>query len=152
MKTIVALLFVAASAGWPVIVAAGDPPPQKTGKPITVYKSPTCSCCAAWADYLQGHGFDVTAVDRRDLGGIKAQYGVWRELQSCHTAVVDGYAIEGHVPADDIWRLLTEKPKAAGLTAPGMPMMSPGMHSIEPRGYDVLLFGQDDGPTVYSRY
>lgn len=133
-------------------LAAGDSPTRQFGKEITVYKSPTCGCCAGWADYLRDNGFRVSVVDQHDLSPIRAQYGIGRELQSCHTAVVDGYAIEGHVPADDIWRLIAEKPKATGLTAPGMPRMSPGMHSIEPKGYDVLLFGSDAGVSVFSRY
>lgn len=133
-------------------LAAGESPARQFGKEITVYKSPTCGCCAGWADYLRSNGFRVSVVDQNDLSQIRAQYGIGRELQSCHTAVVDGYAIEGHVPADDIWRLIAEKPKATGLTAPGMPMMSPGMRSIEPKDYDVLLFGSDAGVSVFSRY
>lgn len=132
--------------------AAEQPPVRQPGKHITVYKSPTCGCCAGWARYLQDNGFDVTVHDQHDLGAIKAEHGITRGLQSCHTAIVDGYAIEGHVPANDIWRLLAEKPAALGLTAPGMPVMSPGMRSIEPRGYDVLLFDKDAQISVYSRY
>lgn len=125
---------------------------QQPGQSITVYKSPSCGCCAGWAEYLETRGFHVTVYDRTDLSDIKARYGIRPELQSCHTAVVDGYAIEGHVPADDIWRLLRERPRVTGLTAPGMPMMSPGMNSIEPKGYDVLSFDGDGATAVYSRY
>ena len=132
--------------------AAEQSPARQPGKHITVYKSPTCGCCAGWARYLQANGFDVTVYDQHDLSAIKAEHGITRGLQSCHTAIVDGYAIEGHVPANDIWRLLAEKPAALGLTAPGMPMMSPGMNSIEPRGYDVLLFDKGAQVSVYSRY
>lgn len=132
--------------------AAENPPVRQFGKEITVHKSPACGCCGGWAEYLRGEGFRVTIVEQYDLSGIRARYGITPELQSCHTAVVDGYAIEGHVPADDIWRLISERPKAVGLTAPGMPTMSPGMQSIEPKGYDVLLFGRDGETSVYSRY
>ena len=83
------------------ITQAADPPPRTPGKAITVYKSPTCGCCAGWADYLADNGFKVTVVDREDLSGLKARHGITPELRSCHTAVVDGYAIEGHVPAED---------------------------------------------------
>ena len=136
----------------PHSVAADKSPTRQFGKEITVYKSPTCGCCAGWAEYLRRNGFRVTVVNQYDLSQIRGQYGISHELQSCHTGVVDGYAIEGHVPADDIWRLIAEKPDASGLTAPGMPMMSPGMHSIEPKGYDVLLFGRDAKTSIYSSY
>ena len=150
MRTVAVLLCLMAVA--PAGLAAEKSPNRQVGKKITVYKSPTCGCCAGWADYLRHSGFAVTTVDRHDLSQVKAQHGVGRELQSCHTAVVDGYVIEGHVPADDIWRLIADKPNASGITAPGMPMMSPGMNSIEPKGYDVLLFGKDVETSVYSRY
>jgi hypothetical protein len=136
----------------PLGLAADDSVTKRFGTEITVYKSPSCGCCAGWAEYLRGNGFRVTVVDKYDLSELKAQHGIRPELQSCHTAIVDGYAIEGHVPADDIWRLLAEKPDASGLTAPGMPMMSPGMNSVEPHDYDVLLIGPDSKTSVYSRY
>ena len=136
----------------PLGLAAGEPVTKQFGKEITVYKSPSCGCCAGWAQHLRHNGFRVTVLDQYDLSEIKARHGIGPELQSCHTAVVDGYAIEGHVPADDIWRLLAEKPDASGLAAPGMPTMSPGMNSDQPKGYDVLLFGRDSRPAVYSRY
>lgn len=150
IRTVAALLCLMAVA--PLSLAAGTSPTQQPGTEITVHKSPTCGCCAGWVEYLQHNGFRVTVVDQYDLSQVKAQFGIGRELQSCHTAIVDGYAIEGHVPADDIWRLLAEKPDASGITAPGMPLMSPGMNSIEPKGYDVLLFGKDAKTSVYSRY
>ena len=103
-------------------------------------------------EYLRDNGFHVTVVDQHDMGQIKTERGVTSELRSCHTAVVGGYTIEGHVPANDIRRLLEDKPIAIGLSAPGMPMMSPGMNSIEPHGYDVLLFGPGDQTSVYSSY
>jgi hypothetical protein len=136
----------------PLSFAAGESPSRQFGKEIVVYKSPACGCCAGWAEYLRRDGFRVTVVERYDLSQIRDRYAIRPELQSCHTAVVDGYAIEGHVPADDIWRLIAEKPEATGLTAPGMPAMSPGMQSIEPKGYDVLLFGPDGKTSIYSRY
>ena len=150
VRTVAVLLCLMAfvSSGF----AAEISPAPQAGKKITVYKSPTCGCCAGWADYLQRNGFAVTTVERNDLSQVKAHYGIGPELQSCHTAVIDGYAIEGHVPAGDIRRLIAEKPNASGIAAPGMPMMSPGMNSIEPKGYDVLLFGKDVETSVYSRY
>ncbi len=150
VRAMMALLCVTVLV--PQSLAADKSPPRQFGKKITVYKSPNCGCCAGWAEHLRHSGFHVSVIDQNDLSQIKAQYGITEQLRSCHTAVIDGYAIEGHVPADDIWRLIAHKPDASGLTAPGMPMMSPGMHSIEPKGYDVLLFGPDAKTSVYSHY
>lgn len=122
------------------------------GQLVTVYKSPSCGCCAKWADYLVANGFNVTTIDDADLQVIKEKHGVPPRLGSCHTAVVGDYVIEGHVPAQDIHRLLRERPNLIGLSAPGMPQMSPGMGSIEPRDYDVLSFDKNGNVAVYSRY
>ena len=126
---------------------------RKAGQKITVYKSPTCGCCQDWADYLKENGFVVETVDTFDVHRIKQENGLTDpRLASCHTALVDGYVVEGHVPADDIWRLLSERPSVVGVTAPGMPQMSPGMHSLEPKGYDVLTIDSDGQTSVFSRY
>ncbi len=122
---------------------------------ITVYKSATCGCCTEWVDHLRHEGFTVVAEDREDLDLFKASVGVPRDLQSCHTALIDGYVIEGHVPANDIKRLLIEMPAVTGLTAPGMPMRSPGMQEsgLPPKGYDVLSFNKNSGKwMIFSRY
>jgi len=121
---------------------------------IVMYKSPTCSCCSGWADHLRSAGFTVIEKKSNDMASIKEQYGVPKKLASCHTAIVDGYIIEGHVPAADVKRLLKERPKVAGLTAPGMPMKSPGMQAVgkKPRGYDVLSFDKDGKTTVFHSY
>lgn len=118
---------------------------------ITVYKTPTCGCCTAWVEHLREHGFEVETHDLPRLDQIKARYGVTRELESCHTAVVDGYVVEGHVPADLIERMLKERPQIAGLTVPGMPMGSPGMEGPRKDPYDVLTFDRDGKTTVYDR-
>ena len=121
---------------------------------ITVYKSPTCGCCKEWVTYLEEEGFNVTAIDHDDVDTIKTKYGLPDpKLKSCHTAIVDDYLVEGHVPADDIIRLLKERPKnIKGLSAPGMPMMSPGMASRTPKDYDVLSFTATGETAVYSQY
>lgn len=121
---------------------------------ITVYKSATCLCCTAWVDHLEQAGFNVEAHNRQDMPAIKQQMGVAPELQSCHTATVDGYVIEGHVPADDIKRVLKERPNIAGLSAPGMPAQSPGMQAegLTPKAYDVLSFDESGKVRVYQRY
>ena len=122
------------------------------GPAITVYKSPTCGCCTEWAGHLRNSGFSVEMVDIRDLGRIKAMAGVKPELASCHTAFVSGYTIEGHVPADDIKRLLAEHPDARGLTVPGMPAGSPGMESPTPEHYQVLLIDKAGKTTVFATH
>lgn len=93
----------------------------------TVYKTPTCGCCKDYVTYLRQHGFTVKAVDMDDVAPIKRKYGVPAMLEGCHTTVIDGYAIEGHVPVNTIKRLLSEKPKIKGISLPGMPAGSPGM-------------------------
>ena len=120
---------------------------------ISVWKSASCGCCQRWVDYLQDNGFEVIAHNVDDVVSIKRKLGMTDPaLYSCHTAKVGGYIIEGHVPASDIRRLLNERPKLMGLTAPGMPQMSPGMFSIEPKGYDVLRFNAKQEASVFSSY
>lgn len=119
---------------------------------VTVYKSPTCGCCMGWVDYLRDKDFEVETHDLENLGKIKRQYGVEPSLQSCHTAIVDGYVVEGHVPAEDIRRLMRERPDIKGISAPGMPAMSPGMASLEPKNYDVLSFDAEGGVEIFSQY
>lgn len=136
------------------IIFLAEPVAEVSASEITVYKSPTCGCCKEWVDHLRDEGFKVISRDRNNMDPIKSTYGVTRNLQSCHTAVVDGYVVEGHVPADDIKRMLKEKPKIVGLTAPGMPQKSPGMQppGEKPSGYDVLTFDKSGKTTVYTRY
>ena len=120
---------------------------------ITVWKSASCGCCQRWVDYLQDEGFEVTAHNVDDVVSIKRKLGITNSaLYSCHTAKVGGYIIEGHVPASDIRRLLDDRPTLVGLAAPGMPQMSPGMLSIEPKGYDVLQFNAKLETSVFSSY
>ena len=120
---------------------------------ITVWKSASCGCCQRWVDYLQDDGFEVIAHNVDDVVSIKQKLGITDPaLYSCHTAKVGGYLIEGHVPASDIRRLLNDRPKLMGLTAPGMPQMSPGMFSIEPKGYDVVQFNEKQETGVFSSY
>ncbi len=119
---------------------------------ITVYKSPTCGCCTKWVKHLEQNGFIVQALNSRDMSAVKRQMGITRDIQSCHTGEIDGYFIEGHVPASDIKRLLKEKPKAAGLTVPGMPMGSPGMEGHRKDAYSVLLISEDGKQQVFSKH
>ena len=121
---------------------------------LTVYKSATCGCCSAWVSYLEEEGFSVTAIDHENMDSLKSELGLTNnELKSCHTAVIGDYLIEGHVPASDILRLITEKPvNIIGLTAPGMPLMSPGMSSRIPKDYAVLSFTGNGDSSIYSQY
>ncbi len=120
---------------------------------VEVWKTPTCGCCQGWVDYLEDEGFDVTAHDVDDVDPIRTELGlVDARLKSCHTAKIDGYVVEGHVPVSDIERLLAERPDVVGISAPGMPMMSPGMGSTEPQDYDVISFAEDGKTAVFSSH
>lgn len=123
---------------------------------VMAYKSSTCPCCEGWIAHMRKEGFNVTVEDRDDdIGRIKSQYGISEQNASCHTARVGGYTIEGHVPAADVRRLLKERPgDVVGLTAPGMPMRSPGMQAegLPAKGYDVLAIKKDGSTEVFSRY
>ncbi len=118
---------------------------------VTVYKSPTCGCCSKWIDHLEEGGFKVIAHDRQDMNHVKESYGIDPELRSCHTATVDAYVIEGHVPVGDIHQLLKQKPNVAGLAVPGMPMGSPGMEGSYRDPYEVIVFGQERN-RVFARH
>ena len=119
---------------------------------ITVYKSPTCGCCTKWVSHLQENGFEVETTDLKDLSLAKSMSGITPEQASCHTAKVGGYVIEGHVPAEDIKRLLAERPDARGLTVPGMPKGSPGMEHPNPDHYQVLLLDNDGSTAVFAEH
>jgi hypothetical protein len=121
---------------------------------LTVYKSPTCGCCTKWVDHVKAAGFKTVVHDMEDVDEVKDNLGVPKVLRSCHTAQVNQYLIEGHVPAEDIRRLLGEKPKVAGLAAPGMPASSPGMAVPGKPAvpYEVLAFRLDGKTEVYARH
>jgi hypothetical protein len=121
------------------------------GPVITVHKDPSCGCCSGWVQHLQGAGFVAKVLETRDIDAVKARLGVPDDLAACHTAEISGYIVEGHVPAAALKRLLAEKPKAAGLAVPGMPVGSPGMEGGSPEPYDVVLFGPD-GRRTYARF
>jgi len=139
----VAMLMLACSANEPVLATE-----------VVMYKDPNCGCCGDWAKHLTAQGFTVTEKLSSDMGAVKSEYGVPSRLASCHTALIDGYIIEGHVPADDIKRLLKERPDVVGLTAPGMPMQSPGMQpeGLPAKNYKVLSFDKSGNTAVYTAY
>jgi hypothetical protein len=119
---------------------------------ITVYKDASCGCCKSWIEHLIKHGYPVDAKDSPDMTEIKRSLGVPEGLSACHTAVVNGYLIEGHVPAADIARLLKAKPKVAGLAVPGMPMGSPGMEGPRSQHYQVLSFDKAGKTRIFASY
>lgn len=120
---------------------------------VTVHKDPSCGCCGAWVDHLRNAGFPVTVIETADMRPVKERLGVPARLASCHTAEVDGYVIEGHVPAQAVQRLLAERPAGRGLSVPGMPIGSPGMEvpGVADDEYDVVLFDAD-AATRFSRW
>lgn len=119
---------------------------------VTVYKSASCGCCTEWIRHLQDNGFMVKAQDVANPSEYREKFGIPQELGSCHTGVVNGYAIEGHVPAREIKRLLAEQPKARGLAVPSMPLGSPGMEGPRSDPYDVLLVQADGRYSTYRHY
>ena len=119
---------------------------------IAVYKNQYCGCCHEWIKHLEKNGFKVTANDVPDTAPVRESLGIPAKLGSCHTAKIAGYAIEGHVPAADIKRLLKEKPKAVGLAVPGMPLGSPGMESANPQPYNTLLVMKDGSTSVWAKH
>lgn len=123
---------------------------QAESNSIRMHKDPLCGCCGAWAKHMQRSGFEVKIEIANDLRAIRTRLGVPPELGSCHSAEIDGYVIEGHVPAEAVKRLLAERPNAKGLAVPGMPAGSPGMGGTA-EAYDVTLFGPD-GRSAYMRF
>jgi hypothetical protein len=118
--------------------------------PVTVHKDPTCGCCSGWVAHLELNGFDVRVIETTDLNRLKTRLGVPFDLAGCHTAEIDKYVVEGHVPAAALKRFLSERPAALGLSVPGMPSGSPGMTG-DYEEYDVILFGPNER-RVYGRF
>jgi hypothetical protein len=144
------LLAGAAAAG-----LAGKGAAQALAPRMQVYKSPTCGCCSAWIEHAERAGFAVDAqnLDQDTLYALKARLGIAPEMASCHTTLVDGYVVEGHVPVRDIQRLLADRPDALGLTVPGMPIGSPGMEMGDQReAFDTLLVLRDGTTEVFERH
>jgi hypothetical protein len=128
---------------------------QRPASPVVeVYKDPGCGCCSLWADHLKAAGLTVNVTEKADLAAFKTAHGVPQQARSCHTALVGGYVIEGHVPAADIQRLLKERPAVVGLAVPGMPVGSPGMEvkGLKPQAFNVVAFDKDGGARVYAKY
>ncbi|HET9514645.1 MAG TPA: DUF411 domain-containing protein [Gemmatimonadales bacterium] len=149
LKSIVVGVVALAVAG---TALAGQRAAQAKGPEMTVYKSPTCGCCGKWIDHIKAAGFTVKVVDLDDLTEIKQASAVPMKLRTCHTALVDNYVIEGHVPADVVKKLLAEKPAAIGIAVPGMPIGSPGMEvGNQKDAYEVILFEKGGKTSVYAK-
>jgi hypothetical protein len=149
MKRRSLLLFAAgtaAGAAWPALAA--NTPPE-----VEVFKTASCGCCGAWVDHLKAAGFPVKVTVVEDTSAVRKRHGIPEQLGSCHTGVVAGYAIEGHVPASDVKRLLAARPVAAGLSVPGMPVGSPGMEMGSRQDpYQVLLVDKAGRTSVFASY
>lgn len=143
-------LLLAATAGALTATAARAAP----ARALTVYKTPTCGCCGGWVAHMRRNGFAATVIEQVDLTPVRRRLGVPDAVVSCHTAVIDGYALEGHVPATDILRLLAERPQAAWLAVPGMPLGSPGMEVPDGTrdAFDTLLILRDGRTRVFARH
>lgn len=133
---------------------AADPPVDPRLPELVVHKNASCGCCGAWVKHMRHAGFSVDVDDIDNLGPVKERVGIPPAMGSCHTAEIGGYFIEGHVPADDVKRLLAEHPDAKGLTVPGMPIGSPGMEyaSRKAQPYDVYLVAKDGGVSIFAHH
>lgn len=133
------------------VLAIALAPSAQVATPMIVYKSPTCGCCGKWVEHVRKAGFNPQVNDLPNVAPIKQAAGVPGELHSCHTSTVEGYTIEGHVPADVIRQLLKEKPKVAGIAVPGMPIGSPGMEQGDQKDkYNIIAFSKDGTQKVYA--
>ena len=120
---------------------------------MTVYRSPTCGCCGVWVEHAQKHGFKIKDIKTEEIETIKQKYNIPPELASCHTTIIDGYVMEGHIPADDIKRFLQQEPKLAGLAVPGMPIGTPGMEARDiKQPFQILAFNDQGEVEVFKEY
>jgi hypothetical protein len=147
-------IHLAAAFGAVILVGGLAVGAQSTGPTVTVYKDPSCGCCAKWVEHLKQNRFTTKVIETRDVNDIKAQNHVPRQARSCHTGLVNGYAIEGHVPAADVQRLLKERPAIAGLAVTGMPIGSPGMEmpGRKAQPFDVLAFDKGGQTRVFASH
>jgi len=148
---LLAVYLVAGVIIWLATVTGAEAAPEALK--ITVHRDPYCSCCGGWIEHLTAQGFQPTNVVTPDMSALKQQYGVTNDLASCHTAVINGYVIEGHVPADDIKRLVAEKLDVAGIAVPGMPVGTPGMESGNVREpFTVLSFDEQGNTKAFKQH
>lgn len=139
-------------AGLAVLIARPLMVGAATLPPVTIYKDPNCGCCGIWTTYLRARGFKVKVVMTENPRPIKLKARVPDDLQTCHTAFIGDYVVEGHVPLPAITKLLAERPKVLGIAVPGMPAGSPGMPSVNPEPYQVFTFAADGSQSVYMSF
>ena len=141
-----AIIGLASLVTRPALAALQDPPS------ITVYKSPSCGCCGQWTEYLKQNGFRPEIVDMDDISALKRLAQVPDDLEACHTAVVERYVVEGHVPVEAIRKMLFERPKIIGIAVPGMPAGAPGMPSQDPERFDVIAFARKGKQRLFMSF
>ncbi|WP_419763577.1 MAG: DUF411 domain-containing protein [Arcobacter sp.] len=140
-KIILSLLFIATS------IFAME------GKTMTVYKSPYCGCCEKWINIMKSKGFDVKTIETNSVNEVKKRVGLQAGQTSCHTAIVDGYFIEGHVDYSAVQKMLNEKPNILGISVPGMPIGSPGMEQGNMKqAYNIIYINKDGSIGVYEKH
>lgn len=149
LAAIALVLAGAAGIGWSFGLFGGS---ASNATEVVVYKDPSCVCCGKWERHLRANGFAVKTRSTENMASIKDRYGIKPELASCHTAIVEGYVIEGHVPAASILKLLKERPDARGLSAPGMPVSAPGMDIPGHEPFNVVIIYADGRSKVYATY
>jgi hypothetical protein len=147
-------IVLVAGLGLLGIAWAQRPRPQAPTAVVEVFKSPTCGCCSKWVEHLQAHGFTVKTTNVEDIYDVKTTHRVPAAVESCHTALVGGYVVEGHVPASDVQKLLKERPAIAGIGVRGMPIGSPGMEveGVRPQPYTVLAFDKAGQTRAFSTH
>ncbi|HEX6011868.1 MAG TPA: DUF411 domain-containing protein [Geminicoccaceae bacterium] len=146
-------LLAGLAAASVVAPAAAMGQARAAARSLQVFKTPGCGCCEGWAEHLRANGFACEVTEHAELARVKDRLGVPESLRSCHTGTLEGYVVEGHVPAAALERLLIERPAAvAGLAVPGMPMGSPGMPSPHPEAYEVVAFGADGSQRTFMRF
>lgn len=151
-SVIIALGGVAAAAAGAIVLSGLFGSDPATAEEIVVYKSPSCGCCGNWVTHLRQNGFDVSVKNIEDMDPVKKQAGIPDDLESCHTAFIGGYVVEGHVPAENIHKILAERPRIRGLAVPGMPSSAPGMDGPDPEPYAVYSFDAQGTAKVYALY
>ena len=137
-----------------LVLLASSPVPAADAAEMTIYRNAGCGCCGKWAEHMRAAGHSVTIVDGEDMSVIKVTHAIPDNLHSCHTALVEGYVIEGHVPAEDVARLLAEKPAIKGIAVAGMPIGSPGMETGDgsAESYDVMAFDGAGSESVFASH
>lgn len=155
-RTIAFVIAALALVGAVYVGTVGLPAAQQkaAGPLVEVFKSPTCGCCSNWVEHMRANGFVVRTTNLNDISEIKKSRGVPLEVQSCHTALVNGYVVEGHVPAADVQRMLKEKPAIVGIAVGGMPIGSPGMETpyVKAEPYNVMSFDKRGATRVYAKH